>query len=224
MTAEPVRVLVVDDDDLLRGALRMMLSTDEGIAVVAEAADGRAAIEQAREHAPDVVLMDIRMPELDGIAATREVLAAAPATRVVILTTFEDDRYVFGALKAGASGFLLKRVSPEGLVAAVHTVAAGDALLSPSITRRVIDRMAGQPLIDASSGGVVDELTDRERQVLELMAYGHSNRDIAARLTIEESTVKTHVRRILMKLDLRDRVHAVVFAYESGIATPRHDR
>ena len=221
MTADPVRVLLVDDDQLLRSALSMMLSGRDDVAVVGEAADGREAIERARELAPDVVLMDVRMPTLDGIAATRELLAAAPAAKVVIVTTFEDDRYVFGALKAGASGFLLKRSSPEELIAAIHTVAAGDALLSPPITKRVIDRMAAQPLIDAAASERLDELTERERQVLELIARGRSNREIAADLVIEETTVKTHVRRILMKLALRDRVHAVVFAYENGVATPR---
>jgi len=221
VTVDPVRVLLVDDDHLLRSALSMMLSGRDDIAVVGEAADGREAIERAREHAPDVVLMDVRMPRLDGIAATRELLAAVPAAKVVIVTTFEDDRYVFGALKAGASGFLLKRSSPEELVAAIRTVAAGDALLSPSITKRVIDRMARQPLIDPAASDRLDELTERERQVLELIARGRSNREIAEELVIEQTTVKTHVRRILMKLALRDRVHAVVFAYETGVATPR---
>jgi DNA-binding NarL/FixJ family response regulator len=217
---DPVRVLIVDDDDLMRSALQMMLAVDDGIAVVAEAADGHSGVESAREHAPDVVLMDVRMPGLDGIKATCRLLAAAPETRVVILTTFEDDRYVFGALKAGASGFLLKRISPEELVAAVHTIAAGDALLSPSVTRRVLDRMATHPLIDASGRDGLDELTARERQVLELIASGLANREIAEEMTIEESTVKTYVRRILMKLGLRDRVHAVVFAYEAGLVRP----
>jgi DNA-binding NarL/FixJ family response regulator len=216
---DPIRVLVCDDDDLMRSALQMMLAADYGIAVVAEAADGREAVAQAREHAPDVALMDVRMPQLDGIAATRELLAAAPSTRVLILTTFEDDRYIFGALQAGASGFLLKRTSPEQLVAAIRTVASGDALLSPSVTRRVLERMAALP-VPEREGAVVDELTAREREVLVLIATGLTNREIAEALTIEESTVKTHVRRILAKLSLRDRVHAVVYAYEAGLVRP----
>jgi DNA-binding NarL/FixJ family response regulator len=161
------------------------------------------------------------MPEMDGIAATREVIAASPDTRVVILTTFEQDDYILGALKAGASGFLLKRTRPEELIAAIHTVAAGDALLSPSVTRRVIDRVAAQPVIgDAAADQRLGELTPREREVLELIAQGLGNREIAAALVVEETTVKTHVKRILSKLGLRDRVHAVILAYESGLVTP----
>jgi DNA-binding NarL/FixJ family response regulator len=220
MPTDPIRVLVCDDDDLVRSALHMMLAADDGIAVVAEAADGRDAVAQAREHAPDVALMDVRMPHMDGIEATRELLAAAPSTRVLILTTFENDHYIFGALKAGASGFLLKRTSPEQLVAAIRTVAAGDALLSPSVTRRVLERMATLPLAEGASPDGVHELTAREREVLALIATGLANREIAEALTIEESTVKTHVRRILSKLALRDRVHAVVYAYEIGLVRP----
>jgi DNA-binding NarL/FixJ family response regulator len=162
--------------------------------------------------------MDVRMPELDGISATRELLAATPDVKVAILTTFEQDDYIFGALSAGASGFLLKRTRPEELIAAIHTIAAGESLLSPSVTRRVIERMAGEPLADSAAGKRLDELTPREREVLELIARGLSNGEIAATLVIEESTVKTHVKRILMKLGLRDRVQAVIFAYESGLA------
>jgi DNA-binding NarL/FixJ family response regulator len=220
MPTDPIRVLVCDDDDLVRSALHMMLAADDGIAVVAEAADGLDAVARAREHAPDVALMDVRMPHMDGIEATRELLAAAPSTRVIILTTFENDRYIFGALKAGASGFLLKRTSPEQLVAAIRTVAAGDALLSPSVTRRVVERMARLPLAEGASPDGVHELTAREREVLALIATGLANREIAEALTIEESTVKTHVRRILSKLALRDRVHAVVYAYEIGLVRP----
>ncbi len=216
----PVRVLLVDDDDLMRAGLRSVLSSDETIEVVGEAGDGREAVDRVRELRPDVVLMDIRMPNLDGISGTREVLAVRPEAKVVILTTFEEDDYIFGALSAGASGFLLKRTSPEELIHALHTVAAGDSLLSPSVTRRVIERMAGQPAPDTSSSAL-DELTPRERDVLELVARGLSNNEIAADLVIEESTVKTHVKRILMKLRLRDRVQAVIFAYESGVTTPR---
>jgi DNA-binding NarL/FixJ family response regulator len=215
-----VRVVIVDDDDLMRAGLRAVLSSDESIEVVGEAADGREATPVARSARPDVVLMDIRMPDLDGIAATNEVLAAAPDTRIVILTTFEQDDYVFGALRAGASGFLLKRTSPEDLVAAIHTVAGGDSLLSPSVTRTVIDRMARQPPPDPGAHKRLEQLTPREREVLELIARGLSNGEIAAALVVEESTVKTHVKRILGKLRLRDRVQAVIFAYESGLATP----
>jgi DNA-binding NarL/FixJ family response regulator len=220
MTAAPVRVLIVDDDHLMRAGLTAVLRSDETIEVVGEAADGRAAVASARASAPDVVLMDVRMPGLDGIAATREVLAASPNVRVVILTTFEQDDYIFGALSAGASGFLLKRTSPEELLAGIHTVAAGDSLLSPSVTRIVIDRMAHQPTPDIGATERLADLTPREREVLGLVARGLSNGEIAATLVIEESTVKTHVKRILMKLDLRDRVQAVIFAYESGLIRP----
>jgi DNA-binding NarL/FixJ family response regulator len=164
--------------------------------------------------------MDIRMPGLDGITATRDVLAASPDVKVVILTTFEEDDYIFGALNAGASGFLLKRTRPEVLIAAIHTVAAGDSLLSPSVTRRVIDRMAREPPVDVSSSKRLESLTPREREVLEHVAQGFSNGEIATALFIEESTVKSHVKRILMKLRLRDRVQAVIFAYESGVTRP----
>jgi DNA-binding NarL/FixJ family response regulator len=218
----PVRVLLVDDDDLMRAGLRSVLSSDETIDVVGEAGDGRDAVECVRRLGPDVVLMDVRMPNLDGIAATREVLAARPEAKVVILTTFEEDDYIFGALRAGASGFLLKRTSPEDLIGGLHTVAAGDSLLSPSVTRRVVERMAGQPAPapDAAASARLQELTPREREVLELVARGLSNSEIATAFVIEESTVKTHVKRILMKLRLRDRVQAVIFAYESGVTRP----
>ncbi len=215
-----VRVLLVDDDDLMRAGLRSVLSSDETIEVIGEAGDGRTAVERARALTVDVVLMDVRMPNLDGITATRELLAVQPEARVVILTTFEEDEYIFGALDAGASGFLLKRTSPEELIAAVHTVAAGEALLSPSVTRTVIERTAKQPTPDSSARDRLDALTPRERQVLTLIARGLSNGEIAAALVVEESTVKTHVKRILRKLRLRDRVHAVIFAYESGLAQP----
>jgi DNA-binding NarL/FixJ family response regulator len=220
MTPGRVRVLLVDDDDLMRAGLRAVLSSDATIEVVGEAGDGRAAVERARAVRPHVVLMDVRMPNLDGIAATRELLGVSPQARVVIVTTFEDDDYIFGALAAGASGFLLKRTRPEELIAAIHTVASGDSLLSPSVTRRVIDRMAQQPPPGAPVGERLAELTPRERDVLELIARGLSNGEIAAELVIEESTVKTHVKRILAKLRLRDRVQAVIFAYESGLTRP----
>jgi DNA-binding NarL/FixJ family response regulator len=217
---EPVRVLLVDDDDLMRAGLRSVLSSDETIEVVGEAGDGRAALDEVRKLRPALVLMDIRMPDLDGISATREVLAAEPDAKVVVLTTFEEDDYIFEALSAGASGFLLKRTKPEELIAAIHTVAGGDSLLSPSVTRRVIDRMATTQPVAALSGARLEKLTPREREVLELVGRGLSNREIAESFVIEESTVKTHVKRILMKLGLRDRVQAVIFAYETGLIRP----
>jgi len=220
VTSQPVRVLLVDDDDLMRAGLRAVLSIDETIEVVGEAGDGRAAVQAARTLEPDVVLMDIRMPDQDGIAATRDVLAATSETKVAVLTTFEQDDYVFGALSAGASGFLLKRTKPEELIAAIHTIAEGESLLSPSVTRTVIERMAAEPVSDAAASKRLDELTAREREVLQLIARGLSNHEIAADLFIEESTVKTHVKRILMKLRLRDRVQAVIFAYENGLTRP----
>jgi DNA-binding NarL/FixJ family response regulator len=220
MSDPPVRVLLVDDDALMRAGLAAILSSTSAVEVVGEAADGRAAVDRVGALRPDVVLMDVRMPTLDGIAATREIVAAAPATRVVIVTTFEDDDYIFGALTAGASGFLLKRTSPEELIAAIGAVAAGDSLLSPSVTRRVIDRLAALPSAEAVLDRRLDELTPREREVLAELARGLSNAEIAASLVVEESTVKTHVSRILMKLRLRDRVQAVIFAYESGLTRP----
>jgi len=214
------RVLIADDDDLMRAGLAELLTADPEIEIVGQAATGRQAVERARRLAPEVVLMDVRMPDLDGIAATRELARAAPAVRVLVLTTFEQDDYIFGALRAGASGFLLKRTRPEELLAAVRTVAAGEALLSPSVTRRVIDRMAQQPTPDLADQARLDALTPREREVLERIARGLSNREIAAALAVEESTIRTHVKRILMKLDLRDRVQAVIFAYETGVNRP----
>jgi DNA-binding NarL/FixJ family response regulator len=211
------RVLVVDDEDLMRAGLIELLTADPQIEVVGQAATGREAVDQARRVGPDVVLMDVRMPDLDGIGATRELLRVTPQARVLILTTFEQDDYVFNALRAGASGFLLKRTRPEELIAAVHTIATGDSLLSPSVTRRVIDRMAQQPTPELADRARLQDLTAREREVLELIARGLSNREIAVTLVVEESTVRTHVKRILMKLDLRDRVQAVIFAYETGI-------
>jgi DNA-binding NarL/FixJ family response regulator len=214
------RVLIADDDDLVRAGLLEVLSNDPTIEIVGQAATGREAVERARRLAPDVVLMDVRMPDLDGIMATRELTRAASRARVLILTTFEQDDYVFGALRAGASGFLLKRARPEELIAAVHTVAAGDSLLSPSVARRVIDRMAQQPTPELADQAKLDELTPREREVLELIARGLSNREIATELVVEEATIRSHVRRILMKLELRDRVQIVIFAYETGINRP----
>lgn len=212
-----IRVLIADDDDLMRAGLAELLAADPEIEIVGEASTGREAIQRARRLVPDVVLMDVRMPDLDGIAATRQLAGAAPSVRVLILTTFEQDDYIFGGLRAGASGFLLKRTRPEELLAAVHTIAAGDSLLSPSVTRRVIDRMAQQPTPELADLAKLDELTTREREVLGLVARGLSNREIAALLIVEESTIRTHVKRIFMKLNLRDRVQAVMFAYETGL-------
>jgi DNA-binding NarL/FixJ family response regulator len=220
VSASVIRVLLVDDDALMRAGLASILSSDAAVDVVGEAADGRDAVERVDALRPVVVLMDVRMPEVDGITATRDVVAASPDTRVVILTTFEDDEYIFGALTAGASGFLLKRTTPESLIEAIKAVAAGDSLLSPSVTRRVIDRMAALPSGEALLDRRLEELTARERDVLEQIARGLSNAEIAGVLVIEESTVKTHVKRILLKLGLRDRVQAVIFAYESGLTRP----
>ncbi len=213
------RVLVADDEHLMRAGHRAPHHRSE-IEIVGQASTGREAVELARQLAPDVVLMDVRMPDLDGIAATRELSRTSPSVKVLMLTTFEQDDYVFGALRAGASGFLLKRTRPEDLIAAVHAIAAGDSLLSPSVTRRVIDRMAQQPTPELAGQAKLEALTPRERDVLELIARGLSNREIAAALVVEESTIRTHVKRILAKLDLRDRVQAVIFAYETGVNRP----
>jgi len=214
------RVLIVDDDHLMRAGLAELLAGEPDVEIVGQAATGREAVERSRRLGPDVVLMDVRMPDMDGIAATAELARVAPDTRILILTTFEQDDYIFGALRAGASGFLLKRTPPEELIAAVHTVAAGDSLLSPSVTSRVIDRMAQQPTPDVADQAKLAELTPREREILELVAAGFSNREIASRLVIEDATVRSHIRRILMKLGLRDRVQIVIFAYETGVNRP----
>jgi DNA-binding NarL/FixJ family response regulator len=212
-----IRVLLVDDHALARAGFRMVLDTEPDIEVVGEAATGRQAIHSARRLAPDVVLMDVRMPELDGIAATREI-ADGGAPRVLILTTFDLDEYVYDALAAGASGFLLKDVGPEQLTEAIRVVAAGEALLAPTVTRRLIDELVrgGRRRLRTPPG--LAELTPRELEVLELVAQGLSNAEIADLLTVEETTIKTHVSRLLAKLGLRDRVQAVVLAYESGLA------
>jgi DNA-binding NarL/FixJ family response regulator len=218
---QPPRVVIADDQTLVRGGFRLILDL-AGIPVVAEAADGREAVAAVLKHRPDVVLMDIRMPEMDGLEATRRILASRPGqdTRVIVLTTFDLDQYVYAALAAGASGFLLKDVSPEHLVAAVRLVRTGDALLAPSITRRLVDRFAPRADGPATGGRDLSVLTPRELEVLGLVARGMSNTELASALTLSEATVKTHVARILGKLDLRDRVQAVVLAYETGLITP----
>jgi DNA-binding NarL/FixJ family response regulator len=219
-----IRVLLADDDALIRAGLAVVLGTAADLDVVAEAADGLQAVEQCLSHTPDVVLMDVRMPGIDGIEATRRLVAAQPDTKILILTTFRDDEYVYGALRAGASGFLLKRTSPERLLDAVRTVASGEALLDPSVTRDLIQRFlatGGSPVPQpaAETRRLLDRLTDRERQVLLLVAQGRSNTDIADLLVIAESTAKTHVKRVLAKIDVHDRAQAVVFAYRSGLLT-----
>lgn len=212
----PVRVLVVDDDHLMRAGLIELLGADPGLAVVGHAESGRRAVELARLTRPDVVLMDVRMPDGDGIAATRAITAELPDSRVLVLTTFDEDDHLFGALDAGASGFLLKRARPEELIQAIHVIAGGEALLAPAVTRRVIERLgARRPVAEPAD---LPSLTRRERDVLDGLVRGWSNMEIAAALYIEESTVRTHVKRIFQKLQLRDRVHAVIYAYEHGLA------
>jgi DNA-binding NarL/FixJ family response regulator len=211
-----IRILLADDQALVRGGFRMILEAEPDIQVVGEAADGSEVVERALETRPDLVLMDVRMPALDGIEATRRLLAALPATRVLILTTFDLDEYVVDAFRAGASGFLLKTAPPQQLVAAVRTVQEGDALLAPVSTRRLIEQ-AARPV---TTPPVLERLTAREQDVLRLLARGLTNAEIAGELVVEPSTIKSHVASLLAKLSLRDRVHAVVFAYESGLVQP----
>ncbi len=217
-----VRLLLVDDQALVRDGFRMILEAQPDLEVVAEAATGADAVRLAREHRPDLVLMDIRMPQMDGIEATQRILGEQPDVRVLILTTFDLDEHVYDALRAGASGFLLKDVGRDELVSAVRVVARGDALLAPSVTRRLLADFArtrpaaGSPPTDPP----VDALTARERETLALLARGRSNAEIAAELVVSEHTVKTHVGNVLMKLGLRDRIHAVIWAYENGVVAP----
>jgi DNA-binding NarL/FixJ family response regulator len=223
-----ISVLLADDQPLLRRGFRMILEAEQGLTVAGEAGDGAEAVELARRVRPDVVLMDIRMPGTDGIEATRRITAAEPGVRVLVLTTFDLDEYAFGALRAGASGFLLKDVRPHELVAAIRTVASGDAVVSPRVTRRLLEEYAQQlPVAGADAGAdqanrypALSSLTEREREVLAVVAQGLSNTEIAASLFVSETTVKSHVGRILAKLGLRDRVQIVVLAYESGLVRP----
>lgn len=221
------RILLVDDQSLVRVGFRTILESEPGFEVVGEAADGKVAIEQAAALRPDVICMDVQMPVMDGLAATREIIGSGQQAAVMILTTFDRDDFLFEALDAGASGFLLKTAEPEQLIDAVHALARGDALLSPQVTRRVIERYAGpggRPgEVDARRQGTpsdVEGLTEREREVLLHLARGRSNAEMAAELFLGEATIKTHVSNVLMKLGVRDRIHAVIWAYENGVVTP----
>jgi DNA-binding NarL/FixJ family response regulator len=216
-----IRVLLADDQELVRAGFAMILDAQRDIEIVGEADDGERAIKEAARLAPDVIVMDVQMPKLDGIAATRAVLSGGHhTTRVLVVTTFDVDKYVYEALRAGASGFMLKNAPPEELVRAVRVVAAGDALLAPQVTRRLIEAFAQQATLRLAEPPALQELTAREREVLGLVARGLSNHEIAERLVVSHGTVKTHVARILMKLNLRDRVQAVVLAYETGLVSP----
>ena len=218
-----VRVLLADDEQLVRAGFRLILAAEPDFEVVGEAGNGAEAVELTQELDPDVVLMDIQMPKMNGLEATRQIAAfgRTETSRVLILTTFEVDEYVYEALRAGASGFLLKRTPAADLVAGIRVVASGDALLAPSVTRRLIDQFAKLPAAERTDARALDEITAREREVLELVARGHSNAEIADLLVLSEGTVKTHIKRIFMKLDLRDRTQAVVFAYDVGLVEPK---
>jgi DNA-binding NarL/FixJ family response regulator len=215
-----IRILIVDDQALVRSGFRMILEARDDLAVVGEAENGAQALELARELEPDVVLMDVRMPVLDGVEATRRLLEAGSTARVIILTTFDLDEYVFEALRAGASGFLLKDVQPAQLAEAIRVVASGEALLAPSITRRLLDRFAASLDAERKPPPELESLTPRELEILRLIAGGLTNAEIAAELVVSETTVKTHVSSVLRKLHLRDRVQAVVLAYEAGLVKP----
>jgi RNA polymerase sigma factor (sigma-70 family) len=218
-----VRVLLADDEQLVRAGFRLILESEPDIEVVGEASNGAEAVALARQLDPDVILMDIQMPEMNGLEATRQIsaLGREESSRVLILTTFEVDEYVYEALRAGASGFLLKRTPAADLVAGIRVVAAGEALLAPSVTRRLIDQFAHRPAAGRTTTEALDELTGREREVLELVAHGRSNAEIAEQLVLSEGTVKTHVKRIFMKLGLHDRTQAVIFAYDAGLVEPK---
>lgn len=218
------RVLIADDQALVRGGFRMIIEAFEDLTVVGEARDGADAIERVRQYDPDVVLMDVRMPNLDGVEATRRIVASGATARILILTTFDLDEYVYDAIRAGASAFLLKDIQPAQLAEAIRVVAAGEALLAPSVTRRLLERFADSfPAELKASQPLVDALTSREREILTLLANGLSNAELAERLYLSETTVKTHVSSILHKLGLRDRVQAVIFAYDAGLVRPRQE-
>ncbi|WP_251837891.1 response regulator [Oceanitalea stevensii] len=220
---EPISVLVVDDQALVRAGFRLILEIEPDITVVGEAADGAQAVLQAAALRPDVVLMDVRMPVVDGIAATRQIVASGSGARVVMLTTFDMDEFVFAALRAGASGFLLKDVQPELLVSGIRAVRAGESLLAPTVTRRMIELFLQRPRpVDVQARANLATLTPREYETLRMLARGLTNAEMAAEMFVSETTVKTHVGRVLMKLALRDRVQAVIYAYETGVA-PGHD-
>jgi len=216
-----IRVLIADDQALVRGGFRMILDAEDDLDVLGEAEDGAQAVALTRELRPDVVLMDVRMPVLDGIAATERIVGESASARVLVLTTFDQDEIVYRAMKAGASGFLLKSVPPARLADAVRTVAGGDALLAPTVTRRLVEQFVRRPPPGQAAPSELSDLTEREQEVLRLIARGRSNKEIAADLFVGEATVKTHVNRVFSKLGLRDRVHAVVIAYETGLVQPR---
>ncbi len=218
-----VRILLVDDEDLVRSGFRLILETEADFEVVGEARNGVEAVELTRDLDPNVVLMDIQMPEMNGLEATRQIamLGREETSRVLILTTFELDEYVYEALRAGASGFLLKRTPAADLASGIRVVAAGEALLAPSVTRRLIDQFAQRPATERMDAGALDQITEREREVLELVAHGLPNAEIAEQLVVTEGTVKTHIKRIFMKLNLRDRTQAVIFAYDVGLVEPK---
>ncbi|OZC81841.1 DNA-binding response regulator [Rhodococcus sp. 06-412-2C] len=215
----PITVVVVDDQELMRMGLNMVLEAQDDIEVIGEASDGAGAIEAVDRLAPAVVLMDVRMPGIDGVSATRSITESGSDTRVLVMTTFDLDEHVLGALRAGASGFLLKDTPPEDLVSAIRSVAAGDAVVSPKVTKRLLSRFVAQS-VSTTDASVLDALTGREREVLVHLATGLSNAEIAAVLHLSEATIKTHIGRILTKLDVRDRVQAVVLAYETGLVRP----
>ncbi|MFD3743446.1 response regulator [Nocardia sp. NPDC058633] len=216
----PISVLVVDDQELMRMGLKMVLGAHPDIDVIGEAGNGDEAVRRASELRPDVVLMDVRMPVVDGVTATARIVAAGEGVRVLVMTTFDLDEHALGALRAGASGFLLKDTPPEDLVSAIRSVAAGDAVVSPKVTKRLLDRLVAEDPTSLRDPKILDVLTAREREVLEQIAVGRSNAEIAAALFLSEATVKTHVGRVLTKLGLRDRVQAVVLAYETGLVRP----